>query len=159
MKVYFATDHSGFELKEELLQYVQDELGHEVVDFGAKGHNPDDDYPVFIKQAAEAVSGDPTAKGIIVGASGQGEAVVANRFNGVRAVVYYGDTGASQVDAEGNEFEMIESTRRHNDANILSLGARFLDTDTAKQVVKLWLGTEFLNEDRHARRISQIDEK
>jgi len=159
MNIYFASDHAGFELKEKLVQYVRDELGYEAVDCGAEEYNSDDDYPIFIKKAATAVSKDSSAKGIVLGASGQGEAIVANRFNGVRAAVYYGDTGNSQVDVDGNEFNMIESTRRHNNANVLSLGARFINEDTAKRAVKLWLETEFVNEERNERRISQTDQE
>lgn len=146
MKVYFATDHAGFELKEFLVKYVRDVLMHEVIDLGAETLNPDDDYPVFIKKVAEAVSKDSESRGIILGGSGQGEAIVANKFNGIRAVVYYG----------GSE-KIITLSREHNDANILSLGARFMDIDIAKKAVSLWLSTEFQNEARHVRRISQID--
>jgi len=147
MKIYFGTDHAGFELKEFLLEYVRDELGHEVIDCGASELNPDDDYPVYMKVVAESVSGDGDAKGIILGGSGQGEAMAANRFPGARAVVYYG----------GSE-DIITLSREHNDANILSLGARFIDTDIAKRVVSLWLETEFSGDDRHIRRISQIEQ-
>ena len=146
MKIYFATDHAGFELKEALLPYVRDTLGHEAIDLGALKFNPEDDYPKFIKLAAQAVSGDSHAKAIIFGGSGQGEAMVANRFPRVRAAVYYG----------GPE-EIITLSREHNNANILSLGARFLTEREAKRVVKLWLETSFPGEARHRRRITKID--
>jgi ribose 5-phosphate isomerase B len=147
MKVYFATDHAGFELKQQLVQYVQDELGHEVIDLGADHYDPEDDYPDFMKPAAEAVSGDADDRAILLGGSGQGEAMVANRVPGARATVYYG----------GPE-EIITLSREHNDANILSLGARFLDIPTAKKVVALWLATPFSEEERHIRRITQIEQ-
>ncbi len=147
MKIYFATDHAGFERKNELLAYVRDTLGHEVVDCGADELNDADDYPVFIKKAAKAVSENPTeSRAIIFGGSGQGEAIVAKRFSHVRAVVYYG--GPSEI---------VKLSREHNDANILSLGARFVSLKEAKEAVALWLSTPFTSEERHVRRIAQID--
>jgi ribose 5-phosphate isomerase B len=139
MTIYFATDHAGFALKEKLLAYVRDELQYEVVDCGAYTQDPEDDYPGFIKKASEAVSQNP-------GASGQGEAMVANRSLHVRATVYYGGPA-----------EIITLSRVHNDANVLSLGARFLSEEEAKDVVKLWLETPFSGEERHIRRITDID--
>lgn len=155
MEVYFATDHAGFELKEELLPFVRDELGYAIEDFGAFEHDPTDDYPDFIAKAAQAVS-ESGARAIIFGASGQGEAIVANRFSGVRAVVYYGEINSSQKDASGNTLDIIASTRAHNDANILSIGARFVTVAEAQEAVKVWLTTEFSGEERHQRRINKI---
>ena len=148
MKIYFATDHAGFELKEQLVPYVRNELGYDVTDLGAETFDPTDDYPPYIRLASEAVCGDGTARGIILGGSGQGEAIAANRFPGVRAVVYYGGPD-----------EIITLSREHNDANILSLGARFVELEEAKRVIKKWLETEFPREERHLRRIGQIEEK
>lgn len=145
MKVYFATDHAGFDLKEKLFPFVH-ELGYDVVDFGAFKLDPDDDYPEYIKQAAAAVSENPTDKAIILGGSGQGEDMVADKFPGVRSAVYYG----------GN-LEVVKLSREHNDANVLSLGARFLSVEEAKEAVQLWLTTDFSNEERHQRRIGKID--
>lgn len=148
MKIYFATDHAGFELKNVLVEYVKS-LGFDVEDCGAESFDKEDDYPDFIKLAAKAVSLDPVnSKAIVLGGSGQGEAIVSNRFPGVRAVVYYG----------GNQ-DIIKLSRQHNDANILSLGARFLTPDEAKEAVKLWLETPFSGEERHTRRIDKIDPK
>ncbi len=147
MKIYFATDHAGFELKNVLVEYVKS-LGFEVEDFGAKSFDKEDDYPNFIKLAGQAVSADPVnSKAIVLGGSGQGEAIVSNRFHGVRAVVYYG----------GN-LETIKLSREHNDANILSLGARFLNVDEAREAVKLWLDTPFTSDERHLRRIQKIEQ-
>ncbi len=158
VKIYFATDHAGYELKNELLEYVSNELGYEVVDEGAHEYNKDDDYPDFIHKAARAVSEDPeNNRAIILGGSGQGEAMVANRYKGVRAAVYYGEPSSKQVDAGGRELGMITSTREHNNANVLSIGARFLTTEEAKNVVKSWLAQEFTGEERHKRRIEKID--
>ncbi|QQR64964.1 RpiB/LacA/LacB family sugar-phosphate isomerase [Candidatus Kaiserbacteria bacterium] len=147
MKIYIATDHAGFPLKEHILPFVREELGYEVVDCGDLTLNPTDDYPLFMKEAARAVSENPEgAKAIIFGWSGQGEAIVANRFPHIRAVVYY-----------GGQPEIIRLSREHNDANVLSFGAHFVSVEDAKEAVALWLSTPFTHDDRHVRRIAQID--
>ena len=121
-------------------------MGHEVEDKGAFKYEPEDDYPDFILPVARAVANDPEAsRGIIFGGSGQGEAMCANRVKGARASVFYG----------GN-FEIIELSRKHNDANILSLGARFIDDEIAKKAVELWLKTSYEG-GRHERRIAKMD--
>jgi len=146
MTIYFATDHAGFELKEKIIAYVR-ELGYEVVDCGAHEYTVGDDYPPYIRCAAEAVSKSPRdAKAIVFGGSGQGEAITANRFPSVRAVVYYG----------GNT-DIIRLAREHNDSNVLSLGARFVTVAEAQEAVSLWLTTPFREEERHVRRIGLID--
>ena len=151
MKIYFASDHAGFEMKNELKEFVSG-LQYEVEDCGAYELDPDDDYTLFIKRAAEAVSKDATSeipegiRAIILGGSGEGEAMVANKFPGIRAAEYYG----------GN-LEIVKLSREHSDANVLSLGARFISLGEAKEAVKLWLETPFSNEERHKRRISEID--
>jgi ribose 5-phosphate isomerase B len=145
-KIYFAADHAGFEMKNELLKFVK-ELGFEVEDCGAHEMNKEDDYPDFVKKAAQAVSDKPEeARAIVLGGSGQGEDMVADKFPNVRAAEYYG----------GN-LEIIKLSREHNDANVLSLGARFLSLDEAKEAAKLWLQTPFSNDERHIRRIKRID--
>lgn len=141
--IYLATDHAGFNLKKKIKEFLEKE-GYQVKDLGAYEFNKDDDYPDFISKAAEAVSKDPTSFAIIFGNSGQGEAIVANKFSGVRATVYYGN------------MDIIPLTREHNDANVLSLGARFLTEDEAQDAVKLWLETPFTQESRHVRRIEKI---
>jgi ribose 5-phosphate isomerase B len=157
MTIYFATDHAGYELKNKLVAFVRDELACEVVDCGAYELSPDDDYPGFVAGAAQSVSHNPdTARAIILGGSGQGEAMVANKFSHVRAAVYYGAPKEEAPDAAGKTYSMIELTRVHNDANVLSLGARFLSVDEAKAVVALWLKTPFSGDERHVRRISQF---
>ena len=142
--IYLATDHAGFELKEKIKEFLKKE-GYEIEDCGASSLDPEDDYPDFIAKAAEAVSKDPQSKAIILGGSGQGEAMVANKFPNVRAAVYYG--GVDQ---------MPSLIRQHNDSNILSLGARFINEEDAINAVKLWLDTPFTNEERHLRRIEKI---
>lgn len=160
MKVYLATDHAGFELKEKVKAFLKAE-GYEVEDCGAFQFDKDDDYPDFIGKAAKGVSGDPESKGIIFGSSGQGEAMVANKFKNVRAAVFYTPCIPSHnVDVTGrvseDPFEMIRLTREHNNANILSLGAKILTEEDALKAVKLWLQAPFTNEPRHARRIEKI---
>jgi ribose 5-phosphate isomerase B len=157
MTVYFATDHAGFALKEVLLTYVRDELGYAVEDCGAFVYTEGDDYPDYISLASKKVSENPAgARAIILGGSGQGEAMVANKYKGVRAAVYYGPTPQPQIDASGNELSMIESVRAHNDANILSLGVRFITEEEAKRVVQTWLSTPFSEDGRHMRRIAKF---
>ena len=120
--------------------------GYEVIDCGAENYDPLDDYPDYIRNAAEAVSKQPdTARAIIFGGSGQGEAMLANRFRRVRAVVYYG----------GDE-EIIKLSREHSDANVLSIGARFVSKEKLKKVVLLWLNTSPLPDDKYERRINKI---
>lgn len=145
MHVYIATDHAGFTLKETLVPFIQG-LGHEVTDCGAKAYDETDDYPDFIKKAAQEVSLNPTkSRAIILGGSGQGEAIVANRFPHIRAIIYYGGT-----------LDVIVLGREHNDANALSLGARFITEKDARTAVKLFLETPFSNDERHARRIGKL---
>lgn len=160
MKIYLASDHAGFELKEELKKFLEN-LNYEIKDFGAYEYNPEDDYPDFIipavKALAEDVKNDVGSRAIILGGSGQGEAITANRFKGVLAVVYYGPRLEAKLPGE-----IIKLSREHNNANCLSLGARFLSEDEAKIAVKLWLETPFPNPDdsnygRHERRIDKID--
>lgn len=153
MKIHFASDHGGYALKETLKDYIT-ELGYEVIDHGTNSMEPCD-YPDFITPCAEAVATNPGSFGIILGGSGQGEAMCANRIKGVRAVVYYG-TAASQVDSSGKTLNMIQSVREHNNANILSLGARFISTDEAKDTVKNFLETPFSGDERHIRRLGKF---
>ena len=144
MTIYLATDHAGYELKEKIKKFLG-EKGYEVKDFGASEFNKDDDYPDFVAKAAEAVSNNPSDRAIVLGGSGQGEAMVANRYKGVRAAVLY------KLDKE-----IVKLSREHNDANILSLGARFLSEQEALEAVELWLSTDFSDEERHKRRIDKF---
>lgn len=157
MKIVFAADHAGFPLKEILKPFVAS-LGYEIEDVGAHVLDNADDYVPFMKAAAKKVSADPeNTRGITIGASGQGEALVPNRYKGVRAIVYYGPAAHPQIDAEGKTLDVISSSREHNDANVLSLGSRFLTETEAKDAVKKWLETPFGGGERHARRIKMID--
>src|SRR3989338_2165835 len=138
MMVYLASDHAGFALKEKIKAFLID-AGYAVKDFGAFAYEAEDDYPDFVAKAAEAVeenSGEDRA--VVFGGSGQGEAMVANRYKGVRAVVYY-----------GGPKEIVKLSREHNNANVLSIGARFVKEDEALAAVKLWLETPFSGEEQH----------
>lgn len=144
--IYLASDHRGYNLKEKIKGWFS-EWGHKYEDMGAFEYDKDDDYPDFISKVAEKVSADSdNSKGIILGGSGQGEAMVANRYADVRAAVYYGL----------NE-EIIKLSREHNDANVLSLGASFLEEEEAKKTIRLWLETPFSGDERHKRRIQKIE--
>jgi ribose 5-phosphate isomerase B len=146
MTVYFASDHAGFELKNVLSAFVCEELGFEVEDCGAYANNKDDDYVDFVKVAAEAVSKNPVEdKAIVLGGSGQGEAMCANRYKGVRAATYY-----------HHNLDIVTLSREHNNANVLSLGARFVNEEQAKEAVRVWLNTPFTGTDRHVRRIEKL---
>jgi len=144
MKIVLATDHAGFELKEKIKQYLINN-NIEVKDFGAFVYDKNDDYPDFIFPAAKYVSDNSNVKGIIFGGSGQGEAISANRILGVRAAVYY-----------GSKNEIIDLSRQHNDANILSMGARFISKEEAIEAINSWLKIEFEG-GRHKRRIEKLD--
>ncbi len=144
MKIYLASDHAGFELKEQVKKYLLT-LDYVVKDCGDFNPTPGDDYPLFIAKAAEMVSKDPLSKGIIFGKSGSGEEIVANKFKNVRAIL-------------GFSKENVILARQDNDANVLSLGCAFEDFDKALILVKLFLETPFSNEERHKRRIEEIKE-
>lgn len=144
--IHIASDHAGFEHKVEIVRWLR-ELGHTVVDHGAKLFDPEDDYPDFISLAAAAVEAAPEGScGIIFGGSGQGEAMLANRFVGVRATVYYGGVP-----------EIISLSREHNDANVLSIGARFVSIDEAKDSIATWLAAAMLPDEKYQRRNQKIE--
>ncbi len=160
MKIYLATDHAGFELKEKIKIYLT-QLGYDVEDCGAYTYDASDDYPDFIAKAAAKVAQDMQSVGIIFGGSGQAEQIVANKFSNVRAALFYGPcvpVGEADVSGRKSEdpFEIVRLSREHNNTNVLSLGARFLTEEQAVQAVKVWLDTPFSNEERHQRRIDKI---
>ena len=154
--IYIGSDHAGYDLKEKLKKYIEEELNLAVDDKGAFTLNGTDDYPDFIKPVAEAVSKDTNNLGIIIGASGEGEAICANKTHGIRAIVYYGGN-KKQKDASGKRINIIESGRLHNNANILSLGARFITERRAKKTVRSFIETPFSNDERHIRRINKLE--
>lgn len=162
MKVAITTDHAGYEALQELKVFLEG-MGHECVSFGPKTFDPEDDYPVFIFPAAEAVASGDCERAVIMGGSGQGEAIVANRVPGVRCALFYGPVLAKvAVDADGtmsdDPYEIVKLSRTHNDANVLSLSGRFLTVDEMKQAITIWFATPFSEVERHARRIKQMDE-
>lgn len=162
MKIAITTDHAGFEALKELKTYLES-LGHECMDYGPTVFDAEDDYPEFMFPAARAVAAGECERGVIMGGSGQGEAMAANRIAGVRAALFYGPvTAKAAVDADGtlsdDPYEIVKLSRQHNDANVLSLSGRFLTLDEMKTALKLWLETPFNGAERHARRIRKLDE-
>lgn len=183
MNIFIASDHAGFELKEYLREALS-EIGHRVIDCGAYALREDDDYPMFIQKVAKAVSeaeqlkageedapsyeavpyevidlqGTPAheprvsdiaeTRGIVIGGSGQGEAIVANKISHIRASLCYGGQHAEEI---------VKLSREHNNSNILSLGARFMEADQALELTILWLNTKFSGDARHVRRIHEIE--
>jgi len=147
MQIILAADHAGFELKEAVKSFLESKK-FQVLDVGAHALTEGDDYPVYMSAAALKVAEDLSGetRAILFGGSGQGEAIVANRFPGVRAAVWYG----------GNT-DIVKISREHNDANVLSIGARFVNGDESRKAIELWLTTPFSGDERHARRNEQID--
>lgn len=161
MKIFLATDHAGFYIKEKLKAHLLKEK-FTVEDCGAYAFSETDDYPDFIGIAAKGVSKDPeNNKGIIIGGSGEAEAMVANKYKGVRCGLFYAKAvPLTEADVNGrvseDPFEIIRLSREHNNANMLSLSARFLSEKDAIHAVDLWLSIEFTNDPRHVRRINKF---
>ena len=143
MKIAIASDHAGFAYKESIKKLLAG-LGHEVRDFGTTSDAPVD-YPIYIRPAAEAVARGECERGIVLGGSGNGEAITANKVRGIRCALCWNEQTAKW-------------SRMHNDANVLSLGQRTIDEATALQIVRVWLGTPFEG-GRHVRRIELIEPK
>ena len=142
MRVYLGSDHAGFELKEHLRGWLA-EQGHEPVDCGAQRYDPDDDYPAFVIAAAQRTVSDPGSRGVVIGGSGNGEAIAANKVVGVRTALVWND-------------QIARLAREHNDANVISLGARMHTMEEATRFVEIFLRTPFSSDPRHMRRIGQI---
>ena len=154
--VLIGADHAGFDLKNKLVAYLRTE-GHTVEDIGADKLVADDDYPAILAPVGMRIATDPEKYiGIVIGGSGTGEAIVCNRFPGVRAAVYYG--GGYNDERSWSSLDIVKLSREHNDANVLSLGARFVTEEEAMAASRLFLSTSFSGEDRHSRRIAEIDE-
>ncbi|MFA5778225.1 MAG: RpiB/LacA/LacB family sugar-phosphate isomerase [Candidatus Paceibacterota bacterium] len=154
MKIYIGTDHAGYVLKEKLVSFLKVQ-GYEVIDEGAYTYDENDDYPDFVVPVARAISKDPDGtKGIILGGTGQGEAMVANRFPHVRAIVYYGKVTPVVEDESG----ILARSRAHNNSNILSLGARYFTEEDMMEIVNYWLHAPYSGEERHVRRLKKIDD-
>ncbi len=144
MRVHLGTDHAGFELKAALVRHLS-ATGHEPVDHGASVLDPQDDYPAFVLRAAEATVAEPGSLGIVLGGSGNGEQLAANKVRGVRAVLAW-------------SVETARLGREHNDANVLGLGARQHTVPEALTIVDAFLSTPFSGEERHRRRLSQVSD-
>jgi ribose 5-phosphate isomerase B len=142
VRVYLGSDHAGFELKAAIVAWLA-EAGHEAVDCGPVGYDPEDDYPVFVLRAAKGVTDDPGSLGIVIGGSGNGEQIAANKVPGVRAALAW-------------TAETAQLARQHNDANVLSLGARMHGVADAVSFAKVFIETPFSGETRHARRLAMI---
>lgn len=144
MRVYLGSDHAGYELKGELVRQLSD-LGHQVVDVGPDRYDPDDDYPAFCLVTAARVVADPGSVGIVIGGSGNGEQIAANKVPGARAALAWSE-------------DIARLAREHNDANLIGLGARMHTPDEAFGIVRAFLDAPFSGGDRHRRRIGQIRE-
>lgn len=141
MKIAIGSDHAGFQYKDQIREFLVG-LGHSVTDFGTHSEEPVD-YPLFIRPVAESVARGEFERGIVLGGSGNGEAIVANRVSGIRCALCW-------------NVESARLARQHNDANVLSLGQRMINLETALQIVQLWLATPFEG-GRHQQRIELID--
>jgi ribose 5-phosphate isomerase B len=142
MRVYLGSDHAGFELKDHLLTWLE-QRGHEPVDCGPVAYDADDDYPPFCLLAATCTAADPDSFGIVLGGSGNGEQIAANKVPGIRAALVWSD-------------EIAELSRLHNDANVISIGARMHTADEAAGFVEIFLATAYTGEARHTRRIAML---
>jgi ribose 5-phosphate isomerase B len=142
MRVYLGSDHAGFELKARLVEWLS-EHGHEPVDCGPLAYDPDDDYPPYVIEAAARVAADRGSFGVVIGGSGNGEQIAANKVEGIRAALVWNDDTATLA-------------RRHNDANVVSIGARQHTVGEAARLVELFLETDFSAEPRHERRLAMV---
>lgn len=142
MRVHLGSDHAGLELKDHLLTWLIDE-GHEVVDHGPFVYDALDDYPVFCLRAADGVAGDEGSLGVVIGGSGNGEQMAANKVRGVRAALVWSE-------------ETAVLAREHNDANVISVGGRMHSTEEMIRFIDLFLRTDFSRESRHVRRIAML---
>ncbi|MFL0459989.1 ribose-5-phosphate isomerase [Kytococcus sedentarius] len=143
MIIHIGGDHAAHELQRHLVAWLT-EQGHEVVDHGPVEYDAQDDYPVFVLPTAQAVAADPDSRGIVLGGSGNGEQMAANKVAGIRAALAW-------------QPELAALARQHNDARVVSIGARFTDTATAEAIVEAFLTTEFEGEERHARRVAMVE--
>jgi len=142
VRVYLGSDHAGFELKTRIIEWLK-EAGYEAVDCGPESYVEDDDYPPYVMSAAHSVINDPGSLGIVIGGSGNGEAMAANKIRGVRAAIAWSE-------------ETAQLARLHNNANVLSLGARMYSIDDAVSFTKVFVETEFSGAVRHARRLAEV---
>lgn len=142
MRIHIAADHAGFELKVHLAEHLR-AAGHDVVDHGAPAYDPEDDYPAVCFAAAEAVVAEPGSLGVVIGGSGNGEQIAANKVPGTRAALAWNRATATLA-------------RAHNDANVVAIGARQHSVDEAVEIVDAFLAEPFSGDARHQRRIDQL---
>ncbi|USQ75456.1 ribose-5-phosphate isomerase [Ornithinimicrobium cryptoxanthini] len=142
MRIHIGGDHAAYDLQRELVRWLGEE-GHEVIDHGPDGYDELDDYPTFVLRAAEGVANDDGSLGIVLGGSGNGEQIAANKVTGIRAALAY-------------NVELAELARQHNDARVISIGARMNSVEEAKEMVRTFLETEFSGAERHQRRIDMM---
>jgi ribose 5-phosphate isomerase B len=144
MKIHLGCDHAGFELKEKVAAHLKNN-GHVVTDHGAKKYDALDDYPVFCFLAAQAAAKDPNSLAIVIGGSGNGEQIAANKIKGVRAALAWST-------------ETAKLAREHNNANVIGIGGRMHSESESLAIVDAFIGTDFSNDERHIRRINQLSE-
>lgn len=142
MRVHIGGDHAAYELLLDLVQFLE-AAGHEVTNHGPHGYDPVDDYPAFVLRAAEAVAADPGSLGVVLGGSGNGEQMAANKVAGIRAALCHDD-------------ELARLAREHNDAQVISIGARMSTVEEAHSMLEVFLATPFSRDERHARRIAMV---
>lgn len=143
MRVHIGTDHAAFELKEYLVEHLKAD-GYDVVDHGAASYDAEDDYPDYIIPTAEAVAAESGSLGIVLGGSGNGEQIAANKVKGIRAVL-------------ADNAELAELGRQHNNARCLAMGGRFVAPELALEIAQAFLTTPWSDEERHARRVAKIE--
>ncbi|HET8766040.1 ribose-5-phosphate isomerase [Phycicoccus sp. M110.8] len=144
MRVHIGGDHAAYDLLNELVSFLESE-GHEVTNHGAHSYDAEDDYPVFVLRAAEAVAADPESLGVVLGGSGNGEQMAANKVAGIRAALCYNT-------------ELAQLAREHNNAQVISIGGRMNTVEEAKDMVRTFLATPFSKAPRHERRIAMVGE-
>ena len=142
MRIHIASDHAGYELKSAVIEHLR-EQGHDVIDHGAHAYDPNDDYPAFCLACGEAVVADAGSLGIVLGGSGNGEQIAANKVDGVRAALAW-------------SIETARLARQHNNANVVAVGGRMHDLDTGMEIIDAFLAEPFSGDERHARRIAQL---
>jgi len=142
MRIHIGADHAALEAKTALITHLRD-AGHEVTDHGPFVYDAEDDYPVFCLRAAEAVAADPASLGFVLGGSGNGEQMAANKVAGIRAALCY-------------DVELARLAREHNDAQVISIGGRMQPVEVATEMVRVFLSTDFTGEPRHQRRIDMV---
>ncbi len=144
MRIHIGSDHAGLELKAELIKHLSDK-GHDVTDHGPHEYDALDDYPDFCIPAAEAVAQDPSSLGIVLGGSGNGEQIAANKVKGVRAALAW-------------SIETAKLARDHNNANVIAVGGRMHEISFVKEIIDAFIGQPFSNDERHVRRIKKISD-